>query len=492
MPNNESSKSQEEVVVWHSWNSWTTLEPIDNEISLSVRESNKIQRSKVTKEEEPEKSTWETELETSSRANDVKPEKQQEVLSLDNQIDILEERIKVDWLFQQWELYLSKKKIDAAIESFSKIITDYPYSDKAPKSHIRLWEIYIGEKEYYKASEILKEFVNDNRDSPELTNVCFLLAEALFAQYDHEIWWTKLALNEARANYEKVLKNSTSWEFFDKAKKRLIDCEQWLADNDFFAIDLYNKIGRYRAALKRLKCMRVDFAWNEKIIKEINKREPDLLKKYKEQTEELGKIQMRQLKQNLVEFWQDRQESEKNLPILESELSELESKIWTISEKDMKSYKEQLNKKRNKVKLLKQKIETLGRDIIQAVGFIDDLNTIWYNPDLVPGKPDPNKKTLRIWGGAEFELEWSTFELYRSKSELEKNIFRLENELSELEGKIWTTSKKDMKLYEEQLDIKRNDIKTVKQKLDSISKDIIQVVGIAVGSNTKPFTEIEL
>jgi len=490
MPNNESSKSQEEIVVWHSWNSWTTLEPIDNEISLSVRESNKIWKSKVTKEERPEKSTWETKLETSSSVNDAKPEKP-EVLSLDNQIDILEERIKVDWLFQQWELYLSKKKIDAAIESFSKIVTDYPYSDKAPKSHIRLWEIYIGEKEYYKASEILKEYVNNNRDSPEL-RVLFMLAEALFAQYEYTIWWTKLALNEARANYKKILEKSTSWEFFDKAKNRLIDCELWLANNDFFAVDLYSKIEKYRWALSRLKCMRVDFALNEKIIKEINRREPDLLRKYKEQTEELGKIQMRQLKQNLVEFWQDRQESEKNLPILENELSELENKIWITSKKDIKSYKEQLNKKRNEVKLLKQKIETLGRDIIQAVGFIEDLNTIWYNPDLVPGKPDPNKKTLRIWGGAEFELEWSTFELYRSKSELEKNIFRLENELSELESKIWTTSKKDMKLYEEQLDVKRNDIKIAKQKLDSISKDIIQAVGIAVGSNTKPYAELPL
>lgn len=350
------SSESSDIVVWHMGSIPLDYKP--------YQDWTKNKPSNKTAEKAPDKAESEASL------------KEQELQASKDKIAILMEKIQADWLFQQWELFLSKNKIKAAIEAFSNLIAKYPYSDKVPVSHIKLWELYIKNEDYGKAEQILRTFLEDNKNSPEHLKVFFILAESLFSQYKYDISGTKPKMIEAKSLYGVLWETNFSQDIKNKSIKRKEECELQLAENDFLVVRVYKKTEKYRASLKRLSLMKVDYAWNEKILKRIEEMTPELEELYRKQTAHLKERQLSQLERRLWKYRAKKANLEKNLSDFEAEWIGLK---WKTKEKYEKKLIE-----------LKKQIVNFDKEIIADETRIAEVNKYWYNPDMEPGMPDPN------------------------------------------------------------------------------------------------------
>lgn len=289
------------------------------------------------------------------------------------------DRIKADWLFQQWELQLAKNKIKDAIETYNKLINEFEFSDKVPKSQIRLWELYIKTEDYPKAESVLRDFIKVNWSSEDYVKAMFTLAEILYRQYQFDLGSTRPKMLEAKVLYWILweIESPKDKNIKDKSKMKFNECEIQLAENDFLAVHVYERIEKFRSALTRLKLMKKDYQWNNIILNRINEMYPKIEVLYKKQNEEKEKKQLSQLNRRLSI-------SKKKKEALEKKLTDFESK-WVSGLKwdEKKKYEKQLIE-------LKKLIVDLGKSIIFDEERIDEIRQHWYNPDLEPGMPDPD------------------------------------------------------------------------------------------------------
>lgn len=300
------------------------------------------------------------------------------------QLALLMERIKADWLFQQWEAYIAKWKIKDAIDTFNELIKKYEYSDKYRISKFKLWELYIKTEDYDKAELLLREFIMISKWNVEINylNAMFTLAEALYSQYKYDISWTIPKMIEARNLYKILAQINTSKEIAEKSLKRITECEELLAENDFLAVKVYERGDKYKNALHRLKLMRVDFEWNKKIIDRIDTLSARIWELYKKQSAEKWEKQIKMLETRLERSKRKKAKMEDSLPDIESRLSKLS---WDDNKKLSK-----------KIKEIKDQIAYLWRSIVLDEDRIKEVKTHWFNPDLEPGMPDPDVVSLTI------------------------------------------------------------------------------------------------
>lgn len=413
-----------EIVIWIH-NDWPSDQNNPVEDLLTPEKVKRIKKSPILVDIEAEKSA------IKERTRKAEAEE------IVNQIARLKEQFKADWLFQQWESELKNNKIKAAIKSFRDIIDKYPESDKAPISCIRLGEIYVSANEFSKASAILQKFVDSNKkQSIENLWIFLILAEALSSQFDSNDFWTKVFIEDAIWYYNRLLKTSASPEIKEEALNKLIKCEEWLAETLYNKYSSYHswtshyvseaiihlnnllktsaspeikeritnksleymewlakidfnyaifqaKHGKPYSALCRLKLMRVDFAGNPNVMREIEEKAVVYTKLLSEEFEEIKKSVLIKLNKQLSELIDKK-------PKLEKQLLKLEDSVVKQTPSNLKAHEE-------KIVHLRKLIEYNIGDTALVNEKIATVSSKTFDPNFDPKTLKLEEKTNNFW-----------------------------------------------------------------------------------------------
>ena len=161
-------------------------------------------------------------------------------------------------LYQSGYLNYHDGDFDRAIEAFMRLQEQYPLSDLALKAELGIADSHYSAGDYMEAEMTYLDFVNLH---PTNENVPYALYQAGMCHFRqmNTLDRDQTETRRARESFEKVVSRFPDSPFSFMALKRLRECEQRLADHEFYVGYFYFRTRHYRAALERFQGILVDY-----------------------------------------------------------------------------------------------------------------------------------------------------------------------------------------------------------------------------------------
>ncbi len=214
-------------------------------------------------------------------------------------------------LYKKGESALFKKNYKKAEESFKKIIESNPEEELVKSARLGLAEAYYKNGDYEEAAAVYQDYLKLHPLSPNSDYVQFKLAMCyykLMLPPDRDQSYTLKAIEE----FKKLIKLYPHSPWIPKAKEKLAECEEHLAQHDIYVGKFYYKVKEYKSAKARFtwafqKARNPSTAaealyWLGKTYEAMNKIE-DAKKCYEKVVKEFG-------------MWEDIDKAEEALEIL--------------------------------------------------------------------------------------------------------------------------------------------------------------------------------
>lgn len=155
-------------------------------------------------------------------------------------------------LFEQGMRSFNEKKYVRAIDSFTKIKTDHPFSPLVPQAELKTADAHYLNEQYPEAVNLFKEFQSLHPTSEHMPFVTLRLGQAYFDQFtgvDRDQKNTELA----KGYFEAVITNYPKSPQAAIAKEKLAQAVGYLAEHEFTAAQFYFQQQRYPAARDRFE-----------------------------------------------------------------------------------------------------------------------------------------------------------------------------------------------------------------------------------------------
>src|SRR5262250_3635780 len=155
-------------------------------------------------------------------------------------------------LFDEGMRNFNEKKYVRAIDAFTKIKTDHPFSPQLTEAELKIADSYYLNQQYPEAINAFKDFQSMHPSNENIPFVIFRLGEAHFDQVtttDREQKNTELA----KGYFETVVKTYPQSKYAAPAKEKLAKCIGYLAEYDFNVASFYFQQGKYPAARDRFE-----------------------------------------------------------------------------------------------------------------------------------------------------------------------------------------------------------------------------------------------
>jgi outer membrane protein assembly factor BamD len=155
-------------------------------------------------------------------------------------------------LFEEGTRYFNEKRYVRAIDAFTKIKTDHPFSPMLTETELKVADAYYLNQQYPEAVNAFKEFQSLHPSNENIPFVIYRLGQAHFDQFtttDREQKSTELA----RGYFETVLTNYPNSPYAAQAKEKLVKCIEYLAEYDFNVASFYLQQAKYPAARDRFE-----------------------------------------------------------------------------------------------------------------------------------------------------------------------------------------------------------------------------------------------
>jgi len=155
-------------------------------------------------------------------------------------------------LFDEGMRNFNEKKYVRAIDAFTKIKTDHPFSPQLTEAELKIADSYYLNQQYPEAINAFKDFQSMHPSNENIPFVMFRLGEAHFDQVtttDREQKNTELA----KGYFETVVKTYPQSKYAAPAKEKLAKCIGYLAEYDFNVASFYFQQGKYPAARDRFE-----------------------------------------------------------------------------------------------------------------------------------------------------------------------------------------------------------------------------------------------
>lgn len=155
-------------------------------------------------------------------------------------------------LFEEGTRNFNDKKYVRAIDSFTKIKTDHPFSPLVTQAELKVADAHYLNEQFPEAINLFKEFQSLHPTSEHLPFVTLRLGQAYFDQFtaiDREQKNTELAKNY----FEAVVSNYPKSPQAAIAKTKLAQAVEYLAEHEFSAADFYFKQQKFPAARDRFE-----------------------------------------------------------------------------------------------------------------------------------------------------------------------------------------------------------------------------------------------
>jgi len=147
---------------------------------------------------------------------------------------------------------LRNEKYVRAIDAFTKIKTDFPFSPQLTGAELKLAEAYYLNKQYPEAAAAFKEFQDLHPSNENIPFVVYHLGLAYFDQFtsiDRDQKVTEIA----KGYFENVIKNYPKSPYVAAAQEKLAKCQGYLAEHEFYIASFYLREKKYPAARDHLE-----------------------------------------------------------------------------------------------------------------------------------------------------------------------------------------------------------------------------------------------
>lgn len=156
-------------------------------------------------------------------------------------------------LFETGERNYRHQNFSNAIEIYQQIQNEYPDSEYAKRSLLRVADCHYRKNELDEAATNYIDFLKFNADHPLAPYASYQLGMTHFVRLktiDRDL----MSLREALATFEEALKNyPDSPPYTEKIIQRINDCKRRFAKREFYVGLFYFKQKRYKAAISRFR-----------------------------------------------------------------------------------------------------------------------------------------------------------------------------------------------------------------------------------------------
>lgn len=175
------------------------------------------------------------------------------------QSDMPEPRSRVEAAFQKAERSMERGDYIDATARYNAIRTQFPYSQFATFSELRLGDAYYEEEKFTTAIAQYRTFIKLHPSHPKVTYASYRVAESFAGQmpepfiflpptHERELASTR----DAERELAFFLKKYPASEYTAPAKKKLVQVKRRLADHEMYVAQFYLKRKNARAGAMRL------------------------------------------------------------------------------------------------------------------------------------------------------------------------------------------------------------------------------------------------
>jgi outer membrane protein assembly factor BamD len=155
-------------------------------------------------------------------------------------------------LYEDGTRYMSEKKYARAIDAFTKIKTDYPFSPELISTELKIADAYYLNQQYPEAINAFKEFQSMHPTNENIPFIVYRLGQAHFDQFsstDRDQKNTEIA----KGYFETVLSKYPQSPYAAEAKQKLAKVIEYLSEHDFNIATFYFEQEKYPAARDRFE-----------------------------------------------------------------------------------------------------------------------------------------------------------------------------------------------------------------------------------------------
>jgi outer membrane protein assembly factor BamD len=155
-------------------------------------------------------------------------------------------------LFDEGMRSFNEKRYARAIDNFSKLRTDYPFSPEITQVELKIADAYYLNQQYPEAINAFKEYQSMHPTNENIPFVLLRLGQAHFDQFtstDRDQKNTEIA----KGYFENVVNSYPKSPQAVEAKEKLAKCLEYLAEHEFNVAFFYFKQEKYPAARDRFE-----------------------------------------------------------------------------------------------------------------------------------------------------------------------------------------------------------------------------------------------
>jgi outer membrane protein assembly factor BamD len=155
-------------------------------------------------------------------------------------------------LFEEGNRNFNEKRFVRAIDNYSKIITDHPFSPMITEVELKIADAFYRNQQYPEAINAFKEFQSMHPTNENIPFVTLRLGQAHFDQFtstDRDQKNTEIA----KGYFENVITTYPKSPQAAEAKEKLAKCLEYLAEHEFNVAQFYYQQEKYPAARDRFE-----------------------------------------------------------------------------------------------------------------------------------------------------------------------------------------------------------------------------------------------
>jgi outer membrane protein assembly factor BamD len=155
-------------------------------------------------------------------------------------------------LYEEGTRYFAEKRYARAIDTLTKLKTEYPFSPQLTEAELRIGDAYYLNQQYPEAINTFKEFQSMHPTNENIAFVVYRLGQAHLDQFT-SIERDQKNTEIAKGYFENVITNYPKSPYASAAREQLAKCVGYLAEHDFNVASFYLKQEKYPAARERFE-----------------------------------------------------------------------------------------------------------------------------------------------------------------------------------------------------------------------------------------------
>jgi outer membrane protein assembly factor BamD len=168
-------------------------------------------------------------------------------------------------LAEAGRIAMKDKRYGDAIQAFTKLKEQYPFSPYTPAAELALGDAYFLDEDYKAAIATYKEFEALHPRHESTPYVLFQIGRANYRLFD-SIDLPQENITEAIEYFNRIVQNYADSPYASEADAFIVKCRRYEAEHEVFVADFYWDTKKYEAAWKRYEFVIENYPEQEELV----------------------------------------------------------------------------------------------------------------------------------------------------------------------------------------------------------------------------------